>query len=55
MKKIQKLAGHTSTKYGEVFTEEQKVINQLIDVIRLLYKRVKDLENKPGCRCNGLN
>lgn len=46
-KQIKKLQGHLSNKYGLTFTPEEKVINQLIDKVNKLEKRVKELEERP--------
>lgn len=43
MKKLKKLKPYSNTpKYGKVYTEEQKTINQLIDVVKDLTIIVKE-------------
>lgn len=45
MKSIKKLEGHTSNKYGTTYTKEQAKINELIDRVKLLERKVNVLEN----------
>lgn len=45
MKKISKIKGHISRKYGEVLTVEQKTINLLVDKVVQLEQDVISLKN----------
>ena len=47
MKKLTKIKGHQSKKYGEVLTNEQKKINELVSIVNILVEKVKDLELRP--------
>ncbi len=45
MKKIKKLKGHVSNKYGRTLTEQEKTINRLIDEVRTLNKEFIAFKN----------
>ncbi len=47
MKKITKIKGHITRKYGETLTNDQKKINELVLIVNNLIIRVKELEERP--------
>lgn len=44
MKKIKKIQGHETTKYGVTFTQEQEKINELIEIINNQREEIERLE-----------